>query len=77
MGKELESWRNLRHRRASELSDEEAVTASNLVSLKAELDKVEELIKEKHSQIRFAKASILRNDQQVERLLSQVVRGPA
>merc|ERR1719217_463582 len=59
MGKELESWRNLRHRRASELSDEEAVTASNLVSLKAELEKVEEKIKEKQSHIRFAKASIL------------------
>merc|ERR1719446_1002979 len=74
MGKELETWRALRHRRAGELSDEEATTASALVGLKAELEKVEELIREKHAQIRFAKASILRNDGQIERLLSQVVR---
>jgi TRAF3-interacting protein 1 len=73
MGKELESWRAMRHRRAGELADEEATTASALVSLKAELEKADELIREKQTQIRFAKASILRNDQQVERLLSQVV----
>jgi hypothetical protein len=44
------------------------------VGAKAELEKVEELIREKHAQIRFAKAQIIRNDAQVERLLSQVVR---
>ena len=32
------------------------------------------MIKEKQVQIRFSKASILKNDSQVERLLSQVVR---
>lgn len=74
MGKELEGWRTLRHRRAGELADEEATTASALVGLKAELEKVEEMIKEKQVQIRFSKASILKNDSQVERLLSQVVR---
>jgi len=74
MGKELESWRALRHRRAGELADEEATTAAALVGLKAELEKVEELIKEKQMAIRFAKASILRHVQSVERLLSQVVR---
>ena len=42
-----------------------------------ELEKVEEIIKEKQTQIRFAKASIIRNDTQIERLLSQVVRGAA
>ena len=77
MGKELESWRAQRQRRAGELSDEEATTASALVALKAELEKVEEIIKEKQTQIRFAKASIIRNDTQIERLLSQVVRGAA
>merc|ERR550514_2332529 len=45
MGKELEGWRTLRHRRAGELADEEATTASALVGLKAELEKVEEMIK--------------------------------
>merc|ERR1719271_30670 len=74
MGKELESWRGVRHRRAGELADEEATTASALVALKAELEKQEELVKEKHAQIRFAKASIIRGDSQIERLLSQVVR---
>eukprot|EP00322_Chrysochromulina_rotalis_P010417 CAMPEP_0115828600 /NCGR_PEP_ID=MMETSP0287-20121206/658_1 /TAXON_ID=412157 /ORGANISM="Chrysochromulina rotalis, Strain UIO044" /LENGTH=440 /DNA_ID=CAMNT_0003281823 /DNA_START=13 /DNA_END=1334 /DNA_ORIENTATION=+ len=74
MGKELESWRAQRHRRAGELADEEATTASALVGLKSELEQVEEKIREKQAQIRFAKASILRNDAQVERLLSQVVR---
>ena len=74
MGKELESWRAVRHRRAGELSDEEATTASALVGLKAELEKVEEMIREKHAQIRFAKASIIQNDEKVEQLLSQVVR---
>ena len=51
-----------------------ASAASALVGLKAELEKVEELIREKHAQIRFAKAAIIRNDGQIERLLSQVVR---
>jgi len=74
MGKELESWRAQRHRRAGELADEEATTASALVGLKGELEKVEEIIREKRAQIRFAKASIIRNDGQIERLLSQVVR---
>ena len=74
MGKELETWRALRYRRAGEQTDEEATTASTLVGLKAELEKVEEMIKEKQAQIRFAKGAILRNDQQVERLISQVVR---
>jgi len=74
MGKELESWRSQRHRRAGELAEEEASTTSALVGAKAELEKVEELIREKHAQIRFAKAQIIRNDAQVERLLSQVVR---
>lgn len=74
MGKELETWRALRHRRAGELADEDAMTASSLVGLKAELEKVDELIKEKQSLIRFTKASILRNDATVERLISQVVR---
>jgi len=74
MGKELETWRALRHRRAGELADEDAMTASALVGLKAELEKVDELIKEKQSLIRFTKASILRNDATVERLISQVVR---
>jgi len=74
MGKELESWRTLRHQRAGQLADEEAATASALVGLKSELEKVEEMIKEKQVQIRFSKASILKNDSQVERLLSQVVR---
>ena len=77
MGKELESWRALRHRRAGELADEEATTAAQLVALKAELEKVEELIREKQQHIRFAKASIIRNDASVERLLSQVVQGPS
>ena len=44
------------------------------MGLKAELEKVDELIKEKHSQIRFAKASMIRNDAKIEQLLSQVVR---
>jgi len=74
MGKELESWRAVRHRRAGELADEEANTSSALVGFKAELEKVEELIKEKQQHIRFTKASILRNDATVERLISQVVR---
>ncbi len=74
MGKELESWRAQRHRRAGELADEEATTASQLVGLKAELEQVEEKIREKQAQIRFTKGAILRNDAQVERLLSQVVR---
>ena len=59
---------------ASRMIDEEATTTSALVGLKAELEKVEEMIKEKHAQIRFAKASLLRHDASVERLLSQVVR---
>ena len=59
MGKELETWRALRHRRAGEQADEEAMTASALVGLKAELEKVDELIREKQSLIRFTKASIL------------------
>jgi len=74
MGKELESWRAQRHRRAGELADEEATTAAALVGLKSELEQVEEKIKEKQAQIRFTKGAILRNDAQVERLLSQVVR---
>ena len=45
-----------------------------IIDLKNELEKQEELIKEKQAQIRFAKASIIRNDAQIERLLSQVVR---
>jgi len=74
MGKELETWRAQKHRRAGEIADEEATTQSALVGLKSELEKCEELIREKHSQIRFSKASIIRNDAQIERLLSQVVR---
>jgi len=74
MGKELETWRAQRHRRAGELADEEATTASALVSLKSELEQVEEKIKEKQAQIRFTKGAIIRNDAEVERLLSQVVR---
>ena len=34
----------------------------------------EELIKEKQAQIRFAKASMIKNDATIEQLLSQVVR---
>ena len=41
---------------------------------KESIKRVEEMIKEKQVQIRFSKASILKNDSQVERLLSQVVR---
>ena len=74
MGKELEGWRTLRHRRAGELADEEASTTSALIGLKSELEKVEEMIKEKQVQVRFTKASIIKNDAQIERLLSQVVR---
>ena len=74
MGKELESWRAQRHRRVGELADEEATTASALSGLKADLEAVEEKIREKQAQIRFTKGAILRNDAQVERLLSQVVR---
>merc|ERR1719230_2529003 len=40
MGKELENWRALRQHRAGELADEEASTASALVPLKGELEKV-------------------------------------
>ena len=74
MGKELESWRASRHRRSGELADEEATTTSALIGLKGELEKIEEIIKEKHVQIRFSKASIIRNDGKIEQLLSQVVR---
>ena len=74
MGKELESWRAARHRRAGELQEEEAQTTSALVGLRSELEKVEDLIREKNSQIRYTKAAILRNDATVEKLLSQVVR---
>ena len=61
-------------RRAGELADEEASTTSALIGLKSELEKVEEMIKEKQVQVRFTKASIIKNDAQIERLLSQVVR---
>ena len=74
MGKELESWRTLRHRRAGELADEEATTTSALVGLKGELEKMDDLLKEKRAQIRFAKASIIKNDATIENLLSRVVR---
>jgi len=74
MGKELETWRALRRRRASELAEEEAATGSSLVSLQAELSKMDDLIKEKQVHIRHAKAQIIRNDQIIEQLLSNVVR---
>jgi len=73
MGKELEQWRALRRRRAGELADEEASTESSLVALHTELSQAEALVKEKQAQIRFYKASIIRNDTTIERLLSQVV----
>jgi len=74
MGKELETWRQLRRRRTAELAEEEAATASSLIPLQAELAKMDDLIKEKQGLIRYAKANIIRNDSTVEALLSQVVR---
>mmetsp|Transcript_6148 Transcript_6148/g.18356 ORF Transcript_6148/g.18356 Transcript_6148/m.18356 type:complete len:149 (-) Transcript_6148:454-900(-) len=74
MGKELETWRQLRRRRSNELAEEEAATASSLVSLQAELAKMDDLIKEKQGHIRHAKAQIIRNDATIEQLLSNVVR---
>ena len=47
MGKEFETWRALRRRRAVELAEEEATTASSLIPLQAELAKIEDQIKEK------------------------------
>jgi len=74
MGKELETWRQLRRRRAGELAEEEAATGSALVALQAEHARMDELIKEKQAHIRHAKASIIRNDAHIEQLLSNVVR---
>ena len=74
MGKELEQWRAVRRRRAAELAEEEAQTETSLVSLNAELQSLDAQLAEKVSQIRFFKASIIRNDAKVERLLSMVVR---
>ncbi|KAL3923388.1 MAG: hypothetical protein SGPRY_004233 [Prymnesium sp.] len=74
MGKELETWRQLRRRRTNALAEEEATTASSLLNLNTELGKMEELIKDKQSRIRHAKASIIRNDSTIEQLLSNVVR---
>lgn len=67
-------WRTLRVRRAGELAEEEAATAGQLVSLKAELEAVDEKVREKRAQIRFAKGAIIKNDSQIERLLAMVVR---
>jgi len=74
MGRELETWRQLRRRRSSELAEEEAATGASLVSLQAELAKMDELIKEKQGHIRHAKAQIIRNDATIEQLLANVVR---
>lgn len=73
MGKELETWRSLRRRRANELVEEESNTESSLLALRQELQGLEERIKEKRGQIRYYKAAILKNDSQVERLLANVV----
>ncbi|KAL1528009.1 hypothetical protein AB1Y20_009380 [Prymnesium parvum] len=74
MGKELETWRQLRRRRANALAEEEAATTSALAPLTAELTKMDVLVKEKLAHIRHAKASIIRNDATIEQLLANVVR---
>ena len=45
-----------------------------MVGLEAELDKIEDIIKDKQAKIRYAKKAIMENDSTIERLLSQVVR---
>lgn len=47
---------------------------SALVGFVSELEKVEELIKDKQAKIRYSKKAIMDNDQKIEQLLSQVVR---
>ena len=74
MGKELEQWRAVRRRRSSELAEEESATESSLVQLNVELGALDAQLSEKKAQINFFKASIIRNDAKVERLLSMVVR---
>ena len=53
---------------------ESLLTESSLVSLNSELQSLDAQLAEKAAQIRFFKASIIRNDAKVERLLSMVVR---
>lgn len=77
MSNELEEWRKKRNRRASELAEEEESTKSTLEGLKTELERVDELIREKQAQVRFVKASILHNDQKIETQLAKVVHRPA
>jgi len=74
MAKELEHWRSLKRVKEGELAEEESKTEGSLISLQNELANVEMQAKEKRSQIRFYKASIVRNDATINRLLSQVVQ---
>jgi len=74
MAKELEQWRAVGRLKETELAEEESKTEGSLVPLQNELANVEMQVKEKRSQIRFYKASIVRNDATIERLLSQVVQ---
>lgn len=73
MAKELEHWKALRRRKMAELAEEEAKTEASLFTLHQELALAEQDVADKRAQIRFFKASMVKNDAAVEKLLAQVV----
>eukprot|EP00962_Isochrysis_galbana_P049451 scaffold20946_cov110-Isochrysis_galbana.AAC.1 len=70
MAKELEQWKALRRRKMAELAEEEAKTEASLFGLQQELAMAEQDVADKRAQIRFFKASVVKNDGAVEKLLA-------
>ncbi|KAF0886969.1 MIPT3 protein, partial [Crocuta crocuta] len=75
MQNELQLWRSESERHAEALQQERSITDCAVEPLKAELAELEQLIRDQQDKICSAKASVLRNEEKIRKMVHSITLG--